>query len=186
MPENDAKCSNKFLYLWLLCFYNSIWEIRLVLLAPAYTPVTPTCSVPPFSIVGWSITRDSTDLQSAHLYPYPTIPLVSLKSMEMWHRSASSCFTAFSIHKPYTKTEILQSQNLLLTLRKLWLHQPCCFSKTVTHSSKWSLKRGADGTGCKNWFSLHQWNECHLIFSMPFPISHKLICESLDSLEVLS
>lgn len=144
--------------------------------------------VPPFSIAGWSITRDTTDLQSAHPHSYPTIPWVLLKKYET---VASGQHGSVSQHSPYikhTKTELFQSQNLLLTFKKLWLHQPWCLSKTVSHTCNWSPKQGADGTECKNWFSYepHQWNECHLIYSIPFPISHKLICQSLGSLKVLS
>lgn len=99
----------------------------MVLLVPACTPVTPTRSLGPFSIVGWSITRDSR--LTACLSPSLSHNSMSLiiKHEIVASGSACACFTAFSIH---TKTQCSQSQKLLLILKKLRLPQPCCFTKT--------------------------------------------------------
>lgn len=82
------------------------------------TPVTPTCSAPPFSTVGWSITRDTTVSHPAH--PHPSLkPLESY--WKVWNCGTGStyaCFTAFSTHKVHTKIDLPQSRNLLLALKK--------------------------------------------------------------------
>lgn len=73
---------------------------------------THACSVRPFSIVGWSIKRDSRLI--ACLTPSLSHNPMSLiiKYEIVASGSAYACFTAFSLH---TKTQHVQSQNLLLT-----------------------------------------------------------------------
>lgn len=125
----------------------------MVLLALAYTPVTPTCSTPPFSIVGWSITREhnlrtclSPSLPHNSVASYfknkhtSTLTNVYEKVWNCGSRVSTCMFHSLEVH---------QSQNLLLT-QKRQLSQPCGLSTTVYLSHlQLSPKQGGDSTRCK-------------------------------------
>lgn len=132
----------------MIMFLEQYLGNQLVLLVPAYTPVTPTCCP--------SILHCRVEHHKRHhrltACPSPSLSHNPMSLIKKYETVASGQHVSVSQHSPYIKqkTELPQSQNLLLTLKKLWLHQPCCFSKTVSHTCNRRPKQGTGSTEYKN------------------------------------